>query len=334
MKRIRASIVIALVIILMAPSLEAVVIKIGSIAPSRSPWDKALQEIAREWERISEGNVEVRIYPGGIAGTEADMIRKIRLGVLQGGVFTNMGINRIVRSVLSLNMPFLFTSQEEFEFVFDRIRSAFEADIEKNGFKIVMWTLAGWVHFFSKEPVLYPEDLQKHKLAVTSSDPQLEQIWKKMGYQVVPTDQNNLMVSLQSGMVTAAYLPALVAGSGQFFALVRHMMSLTLSPLVGGLLLGDRVWRSIPEQYHEPMLEAVRKAAQNLYSETMDLENEALETMKGNGLVINNPPEDALEKWRTAAALGIEELVGTTFSKDIYDRILKAIEEFRKSGGK
>ncbi|MCK7461674.1 MAG: hypothetical protein MZU84_06240 [Sphingobacterium sp.] len=31
------------------------VIKIGSIAPARSPWDKALEQVARDWERISNG---------------------------------------------------------------------------------------------------------------------------------------------------------------------------------------------------------------------------------------------------------------------------------------
>ena len=41
----------------------AVVIKIASIAPSRSPWDKVLELVARDWERISKGAVQVRIYP-------------------------------------------------------------------------------------------------------------------------------------------------------------------------------------------------------------------------------------------------------------------------------
>ena len=312
----------------------AVVIKIWSVAPGRSPWDRALQEVARDWEKISNGTVQVKIYPGGITGSEMDTIRKIRLGVLQGGVFTNMGLNRIDRSLLALNIPFLFDSQEEFAAVFEKMKPAFEAKIEKQCFKIILWTLAGWVHFFAKEPVIYPDDLRKHTVSVTAEDPELEQIWKRMGFKAVPGEESGLMVQLQSGMVTAAYLPALVAGSGQYFAVLPHMLSLTLSPLIGGLVLSDRAWRSIPQEYREPMLESVAEAARGLYAETMNLEKEALETMKENGLIIHDPPSDAMEKWREAAAESIGQIVGTMVSKEIYDQILGHIEEFRKGRGK
>src|SRR4030042_466113 len=129
-----------------------VVIKIGSIAPSRSPWDKALERMAREWERISNGTVQVKIYPGGIAGSEQDMIRKMRLGVLQGGVFSNMGLAKIDHSLTVLCIPFLFHSREEFNAVFDRMKPAFEKTIEERGFKTMLWRLAGWVNFFTKTP--------------------------------------------------------------------------------------------------------------------------------------------------------------------------------------
>ncbi len=336
MKILRLVAVLCLAVVLQASAAAAgaVVIKIGSVAPGRSPWDRALQEVARDWERISNGTVQVKIYPGGIAGNEADMIRKIRLGVLQGGVFTNMGLNRIDRSILALNIPFLFNSQEEFEAVFEKMQPEFEAKIEAQGFKVIFWTLAGWVHFFAKDPVVYPDDLRKHKLCVTAEDPELEQIWKRMGFQVVPGDEAGLMVQLQSGMVTAAYLPALIAGSGQYFAVIPHMLSLTLSPLVGGLVLSDRTWKSIPEEHRQPMLEAVLEAAQGLYAETMALEKEALETMKENGLVIHDPPPDALEKWREGAEESIDNLVGRVVPKEIFDQIVGHIEEFRKGRGK
>ncbi len=336
MKIIRTIAVLALASLLQSPLAGAgtVVIKIGSIAPSRSPWDKALHEVARDWEKISNGTVQVKIYPGGIAGGEADMIRKMRLGILQGGVLTNMGLTKVERSVLALNIPFLFDSQEEFEAVFEKMKPEFEAKIEEQGFKVILWTLAGWINFFAKEPVIYPDDLKKHKVSVTANDPELEQVWKRMGFQVVPVDMSGLMVQLQSGMVTASYLPALVAGSGQYFAIIPHMLSLTLSPLVGGLVFSDRAWQSIPQEYRQPMLEAVTKASRGLYEETMILEKDALETMKEHGLIIHDPPPDAMEKWRERAAESVDNLVRTAFSKEIYDQILRHIQEFRKDRGK
>src|SRR5512136_476137 len=233
----------------------AVVIKIASIAPSRSPWDKALEKVANDWERLSNGSVQVKIYPGSIAGSEQDMIRKMRLGVLQGGVFSTMGLAKIDHSLTVLCIPFLFHSRDEFDDVFERMKPTLEKLIEAKGFQVMFWTLAGWINFFSKSPVIEPDDLKKLKISVTTDFPEIEQVWKRMGYEVVTGDTD--MIQLQSGAITALYLPPLVAASGQFFALAPHMLEPSLAPLFGGLLLSDKAWASIPADLHKPFLDAV-----------------------------------------------------------------------------
>jgi TRAP-type C4-dicarboxylate transport system substrate-binding protein len=315
------------------PAAGAVVIKIGSIAPSRSPWDKALEKMATDWERISNGAVQVKIYPGGIAGGEQDMIRKMRLGNLQGGVFSTMGLAKVDHSLTVLCIPFLFHSRDEFNAVFDRMKPTFEKTLEEKGFKTILWTLAGWINFFTKTPIVNPDDLKNLKVSVTADFPEIEQVWKKMGYEVVTGDSNNLMIQLQSGAATAAYLPALVAGSGQFFALVPHMLSPSLAPLVGGLLLSDKAWAAIPADLHQPFLDAVALAARGLYDETMGLEADAVKMMKDNGLIVHDPPAAALAKWREAAGRAVEGLLGPVFSKEIYDQIVGYIQEYRKTRG-
>jgi TRAP-type transport system periplasmic protein len=339
-KKILTALIFAALIALVAPaapatsaSSGAVVIKIASIAPSRSPWDKALEKVANEWERLSNGSVQVKIYPGSIAGSEQDMIRKMRLGSLQGGVFSNMGMAKIDHSLTVLCIPFLFHSREEFNAVFERMKPTFEKIIEERGFKTVLWTLAGWINFFSKSAVVNPDDLKKLKISVTADFPEIEQVWKRMGYEVVPGGDNDLMIQLQSGAVTALYLPALVAGSGQFFALAPHMLSPSLAPLVGGLLLSDKAWASIPAELHQPFLDAVATAAKGLYEETMTLEADAVKMMKDNKLVVHDAPAAALVKWREAADRAVSGLLGPVFSKEIYDQIMGYVQDYRKAHG-
>jgi TRAP-type C4-dicarboxylate transport system substrate-binding protein len=314
--------------------LEAVTkIKIASLAPDRSPWHKALVDIGLAWEKISDGSIHVTIYPGGIVGNELDMIRKIRIGTLQGGAFTNIGITQIERSVLVLNNPFLFTSQEEFDYVFDKMKTRLEEQIEKKGFKVIIWTLAGWTYFISKQPVIYPDDLKQFKISITPGDPELDQVWKKMGYHVIPIDLKEAVVAMQSGMVTATYMPMLVAASTQCFVLVPHLLDLKLSPLIGGLLVSESVWNSIPAECREPMMDAARKVSSNLYLETIRLEKEALDAMIENGLNVHEPPPDALGKWREASAIAFEDLVGKAFSRDLLDELTAYVYEFRKKSG-
>ena len=311
----------------------AVVIKIASIAPSRSPWDKALEQVAREWERISGGSVQVKIFPGSIAGNEQDMIRKMRLGTIQGGVFSNMGLAKIDHSLMVLSIPFLFHSREEFNAVFDRMKPAFEKTIEDKGYKMMLWTLAGWVNFFSKSKVVDPDDLKKLKVSVTADFPELEQVWKRMGYEVVTSGASDLMIQLQSGAATAAYLPPLLAASGQYFALAPNMFSPSLAPLVGGLILSDRAWSAIPAEYRQPFLDAVASAAKGLYEETMTLEADAVKMMKDNKLVVHDPAAGSLARWHEAAGRAVDGLIGSVFSKESYDQVVRYVQEYRKARG-
>jgi TRAP-type C4-dicarboxylate transport system substrate-binding protein len=326
-KHIILLLVLASVLTLPAYSLT---IKIGSIAPARSPWDKALRELGREWTRITEGQIKLKIYPGGIAGNQEDMIRKMRMGILGGAVLVNRGFTKLYPDVYALNIPFLITSEDELNYVLEKLKPIYEKGIEEKGFKVVIWSSAGFVHFFTKEPVRYPEDMKKHKLSFTSNEPQMEQAWKKSGYHVVPNDLKDLMMALQSGMVTAFYLPPLVAGSGQYFPLAPHMCSQRIAPLVGGIVLTKKTWGKIPEKYKKEMMDVCVGLAERLYKKTVELEKEAIEEMIKHGLKIIDLPPGAMEKWRAASDKGMSELIGKVFSQEIYDLLLGYLEEFRK----
>jgi TRAP-type transport system periplasmic protein len=311
-------------------AVSAQIIKIGSIAPDRSPWNDALKEIGREWEKISNGQVILKIYPGGIAGSEDDMIRKMKFGTLGGAVLTNIGITKINPDAFVLNSPFLFDSEKEMDFVMERLVPIFEKKNKEQGYQTIIWTMSGWLNFFSKYPVQYPQDLKKQKLAISTGEPEIEQAWKKSGFHTVPIELKDLMMALQSGMVEAFYLPPLLAGAGQYFPLAPHMNSLKITPLVGGMVIVNRIWDTIPENFKQPMMAVVQKVQIALNKKTVTLEQDALATMKKNGLIIHEAQPDSLSQWREGAIKGMDELVGKKFSKEIYEKLLDMLREYRQ----
>ena len=333
MKSKKHCLILATVVLIPLFSSATDIIKMGTSAPERSPWVDAMKEMSRGWERISQGKVKVKIYAGGIAGNEEDTIRKTRLGTLSGAAVSNMGVVKIYPDAYVLNAPFLFNSEEELEYVLEKMKPRFEKEIEDRGFKVIIWTMAGWVHFFTKEQALHPEDMTKFKIGFSVGEPEMEQAWKKMGYHVIPTDLKDLLIGLQSGMVNAFTLPPLIAASGQYFPLAPHMNSLKVAPLLGAVIISERGWKNIPAEYHEPMLELTRGLSDGLYEETVKLEKEAVEAMKKHGLMVYSPPSESLPLWKEAAQEGIEELVGRTFSAEIYKQVLDHLSEFRKNHG-
>lgn len=320
-------------IFFLSSSIYPLTIKIGSIAPARSPWNKALRELGREWKKITNGLVTLKIYPGGIAGSEDDMIRKMRVGTLGGAGLSNRGLSSIYPDAYVLNIPYMLSTNEELDYILKRLKPIFEKEIEKKGFKVVIWTVAGWINWFTKNPVFTPEDMKKHKISFTTTAPQMEQAWKKAGFHVIPNDLKDMMMALQSGMVNAFYLPPIVAASGQYFPHAPNMCSLRIAPLLGGIVMTQKIWKKIPQKYHKEMIDVTYRLSERLYKKTIELEKDAIDTMKKHGLVINEVPEDSLEKWREASSKGMNELIGKAFSKEIYEQLLKLLEEYHQING-
>lgn len=306
-------------------------IKIGSIAPAKSPWDNALSELAREWKKISKGKIKIKIYPGGIAGSEKAMIRKLKIGVLGGAVFTNMGITSIYPDFYVLSIPLLIQSEKELAFVTGKMNSYFEKKIEERGYKVLIWSMAGWVQFFSKNPIFTPNDLKNHNLSFMTGEPKMEQSWKRSGYHIIPNELKDLMMALQTGMVNAFFLPPLVAASGQYFALAPNMASIKVAPLYGGVVFSKRVWEKIPDDIKDELIESGRKISSSLYQKTKRLEKDAIDTMVENGLKINIISEDIKNLWYVESKKSVNYLLGKAFSKDIYEKIRKYLNEFRKN---
>src|SRR5262249_4727206 len=60
-------------------SAQGTVVKLATLVPEGSVWDKALRDMGAEWSSATQGRVSLRVYPGGVAGDEPDVVRKMRI---------------------------------------------------------------------------------------------------------------------------------------------------------------------------------------------------------------------------------------------------------------
>ena len=196
---------------------EAVTLKIATLAPVGSPWVESLRRLSAEWDRISQGRVNLKIYPGGIAGEEADMIRKMRIGQLAGAALTQLGLGLLDSAILALSTPFLIQEEGELDYVMKRAKPYFESRLADKGYRLFAFSKAGWVHFFGREPLIFPEDLKRLKLGVPAGDAAFVETWRRIGFNVFSLPFGDLLVGLQAGMIDAFYAPPVVAASFQWF---------------------------------------------------------------------------------------------------------------------
>ncbi len=303
-------------------------IKLGSLAPANSPWDKNLRIIGNEWAKTSGNTVNLKIYAGGIVGDEMDMIRKMKVGQLNAAAITGVGLCRISQEILALQTPLLISNNDQLAYVLGKMKPEFEQLLAAKGFTIVAWSTVGWVHFFSKSPVSTPDDLKKQKLFIWAGDPDGASAWKNMGFNPVPLAVTDLMTSLQSGMVDAFTTTPLSAASYQWFGLATNMCELSWAPLVGGIIVTNDTWNKIDASVKPQLIHAAAKISAGMDAESRAAEASALTIMQQHGLTINPVSQAALAAWKTVVATGLPKLFDKSIDKKTYDRIVALCAEF------
>lgn len=322
--RILAALALFLVCSALAGAQE---IKLASVAPEASPWGRALNDLAVQWREISNGRIRLRVYHNAIAGDEDDILRKMRIGQLQAAVLTSQGMKQVVPEVYSVSVPFLIGSQDELNYVMDEIEPELNAAFERNRLHVLAWSRAGWVHFFSKEAVTYPDDLKSQRLAANPTDQELLQAFRIMGYRPIPMPQPELLTSLNSGLVDAFYTSPLVAAGFQWFGLAPHMLDLKVAPFLGAIVITDAAWRRIPDSMKDELLEAADGISGQIDDEVRDLEEEALETMQRFGLEVQEVTPEIETVWERDVERNREAIL-EVFDPDMTVRIRELLEQF------
>jgi TRAP-type C4-dicarboxylate transport system substrate-binding protein len=289
-----------------------------------------LIKVAAEWQKISNGRVRLKIYPGGIAGDETDIIRKMRINQIQAALVTGKGLAYIHPDFYVYQLPFIAQSDEELDYLFAGLKPELDKLLDQKGFTLLAFSKSGWLRFFASTEATTPDQMRSLKLFTLEGHASIDQAMKEMGFHIVPLKANDVFAAMQSGMVEAFAAAPLVAASMQWFGMAPHMNSFYWSPMTGGLIISNRTWERIPVDLHPRLRNSTEAILEDLYRETLEVEQQAFDIMKENGLIIHSVPDDTLEQWRDLVERGFSILIGDTVSREMYEQALKVIAEYRK----
>ena len=335
MKALRWSIplVLALLAVPTSPppySAAPTTIKLATIVPDGSVWHKVLLDLGDSWTRDTQGRVALRLYAGAVAGDEPDMVRKMRIGQLNGVVLTVLGLADLDDSFQVFTVPMLFDSYEELFYVLDRMEPTFKKRLEAKGYVLLNWGHAGWLYFFSRQPIQTVDDLKRVKLWWRAGDERMVQTWKNAGFHPVPLAMTDIFTGLQTGMIDVYPLTPLGVLALQWFRLTPNMLDLGLDPLVGGLVVSRSTWEKISEADRAKVLEACRRAEARLSADVPNQDKNALVEMRKRGLKVATVSPQSAAEWRGMADSFAAKMRGTVVPAEILDLALRERKAFRQ----
>jgi TRAP-type transport system periplasmic protein len=204
-----------------------------------------------------------------------------------------------------------------------------EKRLEAKGFIVLFWSDTGFVRFFSKQPVVAPDDLRKTKLFVTASRPAELDIYRFVGCNPVPLEVADILPSLQTGLIDCVCMPPSVALAIQLDGITPNMLDMNWVPLVGGAVITKKTWDAIPPETQEVMRKTAREAGKLIKADGRRENSESIEAMRKRGLKVHSLTPELNAEWDQVVAKSYPKVRGTAVPADVYDEVINQLKIFR-----
>jgi TRAP-type C4-dicarboxylate transport system substrate-binding protein len=313
-----------------AVAAEPVKVRMGTLAPKGSSYTKHLQAMGEQWRSAPGGGVQLTIYPDGTMGSEADMVRRMRLGQLQAALVTTTGLTEIEPAVAGLQtIPKAFRTLEEVDYIGEKLQPMLEKRLEAKGFVVLFWTDTGFVRFFSKQPMITPDDLRKTKLFISANRPAELAIYHSVGCNAVPLEVSDILPGLQTGLIDCLCLPPTFALATQVDSAAPNMLDMNWVPLVGAAIINKKTWDSLSPEAQEVLRQSAQEAGKLIKADGRRENVESIEAMRKRGLKIHTLTPEINAQWDQVAEQAWPKIRGTVVPADIFDEVMSQLKIYR-----
>ena len=320
-----------------APTVGETKLRLATLAPKDSSVYRVLQEMGEAWKKGIDGSgaegLKLTIHADASMGGEGDVVKKMRVGQLQCALLTVAGLSDIDPSVTALqNLPLMFRSLDEAALVRQELEPVIRERFRAQGFELLFLGDLGWVHFFSVKPIVHPDDLKKVKLFTWTGDVKQVDLMKSLGLNPVPLEPTDILVGLQTGLVDAVPMVPFFAQIAQLHDKAKYMLDLDWAPLVGGGVMTKKAWDELSDAQKKLVLASARKAGEDIVARNRVEAKQSIEAMTKKGLVVTEPTPEVVDEWRRFVEPVYPKLRGNLVPADLFDRVVKVLDERRKTG--
>lgn len=309
-------------------------VKLGTLAPNGTSYHKALQSMGEKWRKASGGAVQLTVFAGGTQGGEADMVGLMQTGNLDAGLLTTGGLADIDAGALAMQvMPMCFRSLDELDFVSDKLRPQLDARMLAKGYVVLFWCDSGWVRFFSKSPVLRPDDLRKLKVYSGADSAAEFDLWKASGFHPVSLEATGIPQGLLSGTISAVPTVPIFALASQLDAQAKYMLEINWGPLVGAAVVHKKTWDRVPANIREELLKIAAETGQQVKAAGRAESDAAVAAMVKRGLVVQKITPEANAEWGAVIDKIQDQIRGKIVPSDLFDEAQKLLKDYRSANG-
>jgi len=309
-----------------------ILFKMATIAPRGSFMTKVINEMDAEIRKVTNNEVGVKLYYGGVQGDEKDVLRKIRLGQLHGGTFTGHGLGKIVPEVRVTELPYVFQNYEEVAYVRNQLREYMSKKFDEKGYIVLGWSEIGFVYTYSKVPINSLEIAQKQKFWQWGDDPLSGAMYEALDITPISLSITDVMTSLSTKLIDTAGITPYGAVAYHWYERFEYMSEYPVTNVMGGTIVSKKIWNKVSAENQKKIINICQPYFDRLSAHTQVQDQKSIEVLKKSGIKIAPFDEEGeqLKFLQSISKTARESLVGKLYTQELLDRTLSILEDYRK----
>ncbi len=305
-------------------------LKIATIAPEGSSWMKDLRAAGLQIRERTAGRLNLKFYGGGIQGSDRKVLRKIRIGQLQGGVFTSNSLQERYPDIVIYGSPMLFDTIDEVDFVRKRLDKRLTDGLDKAGFVSFGFAGGGFAYLMSNKPVKGIADLRGQKIWVPEGDPSSYAAMESLELSPVALPITDVLTGLQTGLLNIVATPPIGAVVLQWYTKTKYITTQPLSYTIGLLAIDKDALKEVSVADQAVLRDVITKLYEHFDAQNRIDNGKAEEALRANGMQFLKLDPAEVPVWRESTARAMDKLAASGgISVDLLREARGYVQEYR-----
>ena len=323
---------LAALLLLVGHSSQAATFKVATLSPDGSFWMKTMREAGKEIEAATDNRVQFKWYPGGVMGDDKAVLRKMRVGQLQGAALPMGELLSFYPDSQAYGIPFLFNSYEEVDYVRGQLDASLIAGFAEGGMEVLGIAEGGFGYFLTAEPVRVPNDLQQQKVWVPQNDVVSARLAQSIGVTPIPLTLPDVLPSLQTGLIDTVAVSPIGAIALQWHTRVDYLTDIPLMYFCGVMSLSGKSFSKLSAEDQGIVREVFGKAFELIEARNRSDNVKAFDALMNQGVKSVALTDTEINAW-LAMQQPAEQMMQSEgqLSTAALARIKALVKEFRQS---
>jgi TRAP-type C4-dicarboxylate transport system substrate-binding protein len=311
---------------------KEVIVRVGTIAPQGTPWEKMVQRMGRQLKEKSNGRIRLKPYYGGALGAEELMAQDVKRGSIHMFGGSTAALSAVVPELAIFELPYLFHSFAETDYIMDSVLlDDVKKLLDERGLIFYMWTENGWRNFGTKFGcIASPSDFKDKTMRVQPISTHIA-MYKALGAQALVTPATEVQQMLTTGVVDGFDNTPLFSWAASWYTVVKYY---TLSRHIyqPALIVISKVWLEGQDEEIKQALLAPVSAADVKWARksVRGLDKELIENFRKAGITVCDMTAEQRETFAKATRPSWDTFRRQDAkSRKLLEKVEKALADFR-----